>query len=531
MGKKPNIIIVLADDMGFSDIGCFGSEIRTPCLDAMAAQGIRYNHMYNNARCCPSRASLLTGLYPHQAGVGLMMENLGIKEYQGYLNDSCITLAEGVKSAGYQTGMIGKWHVGGGYQKTREALERAGKKGYPTPMQRGFDYFYGTLEGAGNYYNPVTLMENGEWINIRPEDNFYYTEKIGEKACEVLERFSGDDAPFFLYVSFNAPHWPLHAREEDIAAYEGTYLVGWDEIRKRRYQKQLEMGIVKDIWDMSPRDTGSPDWDEIEDKDWEDIKMAVYAAQIEEMDREIGKIREKLTQLELEKDTFILFTSDNGACAEELPEDGWICNFASERTLNGEKVEIGNLSKRRPGKEDTYMSYGLPWANASNTPFRLFKHWIHEGGISAPCVVSWGDNIKNPGRVEETPIHFIDIMPTILELAEAEYPREWKGTPIHPVAGESFLSSVREKWERKRPIFWEHEGNCGVRLGRYKLVRCYPEDFALYDMELDRTELHDISGEHPEIKKELLKAYEEWAQETGVKSREKILEIIKNSEV
>ena len=235
--------------------------------------------------------------------------------------------------------------------------------------------------------------------------------------------------------------------------------------------------------------------------------------------------------MELEKDTFILFTSDNGACAEELPEDGWICNFASERTLNGEKVEIGNLSKRRPGKEDTYMSYGLPWANASNTPFRLFKHWIHEGGISAPCVVSWGDNIKNPGRVEETPIHFIDIMPTILELAEAEYPREWKGTPIHPVAGESFLSSVREKWERKRPIFWEHEGNCGVRLGRYKLVRCYPEDFALYDMELDRTELHDISGEHPEIKKELLKAYEEWAQETGVKSREKILEIIKNSEV
>ena len=213
MGKKPNIIIVLADDMGFSDIGCFGSEIRTPCLDAMAAQGIRYNHMYNNARCCPSRASLLTGLYPHQAGVGLMMENLGIKEYQGYLNDSCITLAEGVKSAGYQTGMIGKWHVGGGYQKTREALERAGKKGYPTPMQRGFDYFYGTLEGAGNYYNPVTLMENGEWINIRPEDNFYYTEKIGEKACEALERFSGDDVPFFLYVSFNAPHWPLHARE------------------------------------------------------------------------------------------------------------------------------------------------------------------------------------------------------------------------------------------------------------------------------------------------------------------------------
>ena len=527
MTNKANIIIMLADDMGFSDIGCFGSEIYTPCLDTMAEKGIRYSHMYNNARCCPSRASLLTGLYPHQAGIGLMMENLGVQEYQGYLNDRCITLAEGVKAKGYQTGMIGKWHVGGGYAKTREALEKAGREGYPTPMQRGFDYFYGTLEGAGNYYNPVTLMENGKWIDIKPEDDFYYTEKIGEKACRTLERFAEDEKPFFLYVSFNAPHWPLHAREQDIASYEGKYMSGWDEIRKSRYRKQVEMGIVKDIWNISPRDSGAPAWDDVPDKKWEDIKMAVYAAQVEEMDRAVGRIQSKLEQLGIADDTFVLFTSDNGACAEELPQDGWILQYASEKTLDGKPIEVGNDTRRRPGGEDTYMSYGLPWANASNTPFRLFKHWIQEGGIAAPCVVSWGKHIENPGRIVDTPIHFVDIMPTVLDLAEAEYPYSRNGKTIYPPAGESFLPRLWTEWKREKPIFWEHEGNCGVRIGKYKLVRCYPEDFALYDMETDRTELTDISEQFPEIRRQMIQAYAEWAKDTGVRDWQEILEIIK----
>lgn len=526
MGNQANIIIMLADDMGFSDIGCFGSEIHTPCLDSMAENGIRYSHMYNNARCCPSRASLLTGLYPHQAGIGLMMENLGVQEYQGYLNHHCMTLAEGVKTAGYQTGMVGKWHVGGGYSQTRKSLEKAGREGYPTPMQRGFDYFYGTLEGAGNYYNPVTLMENGKWLDVKPEDNFYYTEKIGEKACQVLEQFSQKNTPFFLYVSFNAPHWPLHAREEDISAYEGTYLGGWDEIRRRRYSKQVEMGIVKDIWDISPRDRGAPAWEEVKDKEWEDIKMAVYAAQVEEMDRAVGKIREKVEQLGLADNTFLLFTSDNGACAEELPRDGWIMQYASERTLEGRLVEVGNDSRRRPGGEDTYMSYGLPWANASNTPFRLFKHWIQEGGIAAPCVVSWGKHIEGPGRITDTPVHFVDIMPTVLELAGAEYPDIYEGRQIYPPAGENFLPSLKREWRREKPIFWEHEGNCGVRIGKYKLVRCYPEDFELYDMEADRTELTDISNQHPAIRRRLIQEYREWARKTGVRDWQEMQEII-----
>ena len=519
-------MILLADDMGFSDIGCFGSEINTPNLDSMARKGLRYNHMYNNARCCPSRASLLTGLYPHQAGIGLMVENLGIREYQGYLNDHCLTLAEGMKLAGYRTGMIGKWHVGGGYGQDRKRLEMAGQEGYPTPMQRGFDYFYGTLEGAGNYYNPVTLMENGKWIDLKPEDDFYYTEKIGEKACETIDRFAEGEEPFFLFVSFNAPHWPLHAREKDIAKYEGKYLAGWEETRKKRYQKQLEMGIVDDIWDLSPHDAEVPDWEQVEDREWEDIKMAVYAAQIDAMDQAIGKILERLRRWNMEEDTFLLFTSDNGGCAEELPADGWIMNFAQEKTLEGSRVEIGNRSRRRPGKEDTYMSYGLPWANVSNAPFRLYKHWIHEGGISAPCVIQWGTRITNPGRIVKSPIHFVDVFPTLLELAGASYPKEYQGRKLFSLPGESFVSSMNASWERKKPVFWEHEGNCGARMGKYKLVRFYPKAYELYDMEKDRTELNDVSELYPEIKKELQEAYENWAKETGVRSREEIIKMM-----
>lgn len=529
MEQRTNIVLILADDMGYSDIGCFGSEIDTPNLNRMAGEGLLYSHMYNNARCCPSRASLLTGLYPHQAGIGLMQDNLGVKEYQGYLNNRCITIAEGVKSAGYQTAMIGKWHVGGGYSKEREALEQAGKKGYPTPMQRGFDYFYGTLEGAGNYYNPVTLMENGKWIDLKPEDDFYYTEKIGEKACEIVERFSESQMPFFMYIAFNAPHWPLHARERDIEKYEGRYLCGWEEIRRQRYQKQVRLGLVEECRQLSPRDIDAPSWEQVEDKEWEDIKMAVYAAQVDAMDQAIGRILDKFKALGIEENTLVVFLSDNGACAEELPGEGWVTNYASDRTLEGESVEIGNGSRRRPGGEDTYMSYGLPWANASNTPFRLFKHWIHEGGIAAPCIIQWKGNIKDPGRIIREPVHFIDIMPTFLEIADAAYPKKSsEGEKIYPLAGESIIKSFEGAWSRKSPIFWEHEGNCGIRAGKYKLVRKYPDPFELYDMMNDRTELTDLSEELPDVCRQLREMYERWKEANGVLEWETVLEMIEN---
>ena len=531
-GKSPNIILFLADDMGFSDIGCYGSEIPTPNIDAMAACGLRYSQMYNNARCCPSRASLLTGLYPHQAGVGHMTGNIGIPQYQGYLNENCLTLAEGLKRCGYHTAMAGKWHVGGEYGHRKSAWEAAGQEGYPTPMQRGFERFYGTLEGAGNYYNPVTLMEDGKWVTLRPEDNFYYTEKIAEKSCEYIDSFSEDTGPYFLYVAFNAPHWPLHARQEDIRDREGSYLEGWDEIRKRRYRRQVEMGLVKDIWEISPRDGAAPDWNSVEDKGWEDIKMAVYAAQVMEMDRAIGRIMEEVRLHGEEDNTVFLFLSDNGTCAEVLPEDGWVMNFADRETLDGRPVAIGNGARVRPGGEDTYISYGLPWANASNTPFRLFKHWIHEGGISTPFVVQWKNGIRDAGVLRHTPVHFIDIFPTLLQLAGGTYPGENEGKPLIALQGESLVESFtvrdgEQEWERKAPIFWEHEGNCGVRLGRYKLVRKYPGPYELYDMEEDRTELHDISGEEKETARKLKALFYDWMQRTRVKDWDEVLDYMK----
>ena len=515
--KRPNIVLILADDMGYSDIGCFGSEIATPHIDSMAGEGVRFTQMYNIARCCPSRAALLTGLHPHQAGVGHMTGNLGLPEYQGYLNDRCVTVAEALKTAGYKTGMSGKWHVGGEYGRSRHARETVGQTGYPTPMQRGYDHFYGTLEGAANYYNPTTLMEDGRWLEVRQEDDFYYTEKIADKACDMIGDFAGTGDPFFVYAAFNAPHWPLHAREKDIKKYEGTYLCGWDEIRKRRCQRQIEMGLTEDIWDISPRDGDAPPWDSVKDKDFEDSKMAVYAAQVEELDRGVGQILDKLRESGAEGNTMVIFLSDNGGCAEELPPDGWVLNFACDETLDGRKVAIGNGSRRRPGGEDTYMSYGLPWANASNTPFRLFKHWIHEGGISTPCVIQWCDKIKDGGQIKHIPLHFTDVMPTILDAAGARCPETIRGGAALSPEGESFLPALTGDWERTKPLFWEHEGNCGMRQGRYKLVRKYPGDFELYDMQSDRTELHDLAGGKPEIVRSMTQSYQDWALRTHVR--------------
>lgn len=523
--KRPNLILILADDMGFSDIGCFGGEIATPNLDRMAANGLRASQMYNVARCCPSRACLLTGLYPHQAGVGHMTADLGIPAYQGYLNDSCVTLAEALKSAGYRTAMVGKWHVGGAYGRAKSPAEVAGTPGYPTPRQRGFERFFGTLEGAADYYHPQTLMRGEEPVTLGPEDDFYYTEAIGRESCAVVEELAGREEPFFLYMAFTAPHWPLHAREEDIRRYEeaGTYAGGWDATREGRYRRLVEMGLIRDQWEISPRDDEAPDWETVADKTRESLKMAVYAAQVEAMDRAVGQVLDTLRESGAEDNTLLLFLSDNGGCAEELPDGGWVLDYARDTTIDGRPVEIGNGGRSRPGGEDTYMSYGLPWANVSNTPFRLFKHWIHEGGISTPLVAQWKGGIAARGEIIHEPMHFVDVMPTFLELAGAAYPAEYGGRAVRPMQGESFAGAFRGEWRRARPIFWEHEGNCGMRRGRYKLVRKYPGPFELYDIEADRTELRNLAAGLPDVLEEMKRAYAGWAERTEVRDWERIL--------
>ncbi len=516
--KQPNIILMMADDMGFSDIGCYGAEIQTPNLNGMANRGARFTQMYNCARCCPTRASLLTGLYPHQAGIGHMVSDYGIPEYQGYLRDDCVTIAEALKLGGYQTYMSGKWHVGGGYNPLAPETWHPGEPGHPTPCQRGFDRYYGTLDGAGSYFHPHAMLED-DTITY-PESasgDFYYTDAISDRAVAMIEEAAQADAPFFLYVAYTAPHWPLHALPGDIAKYEGQYRKGgWDALRTARHEELKGMGLLSDKWDISPRDAQAPPWEDVKAQDWEDMRMAVYAAQIDRMDQGIGRILAKLRALDIEENTLVIFLADNGGCAELLREDGWCQRYATQ-TPDGKAIHTGNFKNVRPGGPDTFMSYDLPWANASNAPFRLYKHWVHEGGISTPFIVQW-PGVAEAGAIQHAPCHVIDLMATCLDAAGVPYPAEYQGRAITPLEGESLVPALRASgWQRARPIYWEHEGNRAVRDGRWKLVRKYPGTWELYDMVEDRTELNDLSAVNQPRLEAMAQQYAAWAARCNVR--------------
>ena len=511
--SRPNIILILADDLGFSDVGCFGSEIRTPNIDRLAADGLRFTQMYNSARCCPSRAALLTGLNPHQAGVGHMVSDLGVASYQGYLSESCVTIAEVLGADGYRTLMSGKWHVGGQY--SGDAV--AGDAGYPTPTQRGFDRYFGMLGGGGSYFNSPTLMRHDTSISVESTD-FYLTDAISDEAVGMIQDAAPTGEPFFLYVGYTAPHWPLHALEVDIAKYLGSYRGGWDRLRTGRHEQLKGMGLVDSKWEITPRDTDAPPWGDIELKDWEDLRMAVYAAQIDRMDQGIGRIMAKVRELGVEQDTLVMFLADNGGCAEFLQEDPGSSEVSlyAAPTVDGRPIRLGNDPAIRPGPADTFMSYDLPWANASNAPFRRYKHWVHEGGISTPFVMHWPARIKE-GAVVQEPAYLVDITATCIDAASAPYPKEFHGNPITPLEGESLMPAVEgQGWTRAQPIIWEHEGNRAVRLGQWKLVSEYPGPWELYDMIEDRTELNDLAGGDGQRVAEMAKLYNEWAERCGV---------------
>ena len=516
-GKRPNIIVILADDMGFADLGCWGSEVRTPNIDRLAAGGLKFTQMYNSARCCPSRAALLTGLNPQQAGVGHMVASYGTPEYQGFLGENCVTIAEALSAAGYETLMSGKWHVGGPYNLQQPDSWTPGEPGSPTPRQRGFDKFFGTLTGAGNFYNPLTLMEDQTLIQPDSPD-FYYTDAITDHAVRMISENAGSEKPFFLYLSYTSPHWPLHAFEEDIARYEGRYRDGWDALRTARHEEMRSLGLVDRKWEISQRDPDSPAWGDAPNHDWEDLRMAVYAAQIDRMDQGIGRVMDRLAALGEADNTLVMFMADNGGCAEFCAEDSNRANYAQFNTPNvdGSRATVGNIPDLRPGGMDTFQSYDLPWANASNTPFRLFKRWTHEGGISTPLVINWPDRIKSAGTIH-SPAHLIDIMPTCLEAAGAAYPSENDGHAIKPMEGESLVPSFRDaSWERERPIFWEHEGNRAMREGDWKMVAEYPGAWELYNISDDRTELNDRADGENDRLRSMSRDYDEWADRIGV---------------
>ena len=532
MTTRPNIILILADDMGYSDLGCYGSEIRTPNLDRLAASGLRFSQMYNSARCCPSRASLLTGLNPHQTGVGHMVDPLGPTSYQGNLNENCATIAEVLRSSGYGTYMSGKWHVGGRYDLLDDSdwERQKGDAGHSIPTQRGFDRFYGIVAGSANYFFPRLLMEDDRFIEIDP-DGYYFTDAITDNAVKMLDEHAANNAAdrearaaneqdknFFLHVTYTAPHWPLHAHDEDIARYEGAYGHGWDAIRTNRHEQLKASGILSDKWQISPRDASAHAWQQERDKNWEDLKMATYAAMIDRMDQGIGRILDKVRDLGVEDNTLVMFLSDNGGCAEFLAEDTDrpVPSQYSSPNPDGAPVKMGNIPGQRPGPADTFMSYDLPWANASNSPFRLFKRWTHEGGISTPFIISWPDRIKQPGIIHE-PTHISDIAATCIDAGGAQYPNELNGNPITPIEGVSFIDAINAgAWKRDLPIYWEHEGSRAVRIDNWKLVAEVDGEWELYDMDEDRTELNNLVQSNAPQAASMIALYDQWAARCGV---------------
>jgi len=513
--RAPNVLLILADDMGFSDLSCFGSEIRTPHLDALARDGLVFTQAYNCARCCPSRAALLTGVYPHQAGIGDMVQDKGLPAYQGYLRRDCVTLGEVLRGAGYLTGLAGKWHVGGFWSRRPEDRPKwtFGDPRRPLPTDRGFERFYGNPAGGGSYFNVMPLVDQDRIIEV-PE-GFYTSDHYARAALGMMQAAVQAHRPFFVHLCFNAPHWPLHAWPEDIARYRGRYRQGWDAIRTARHEELKGRGVLSRHWAISPRDEQAPPWSDVKLKDWEDARMATYAAMVDRMDQNVGRLVAGLREFGVLDDTLILFVSDNGGSAEFLAENGrreheW------PLTRDGRPVRVGNVPGLEPGGPETFMSYDLPWANASNAPFRLFKHWVHEGGIATPLIAHWPKAAGARGLTHE-PCHFVDLPATILEVCGARYPREFGGQAITPLEGESFAALLRgQTWRRARPMFWEHEGHRAVREGRWKLVRRYPGPWELYDMVADRTELNDLSGRYPAEVARLGGFYEEWAARVGV---------------
>ena len=499
--ERPNIVIILVDDMGFSDIGCYGGEIETPNIDMLAKNGLRFKQFYNSGRCCPTRASLMTGLHPHQAGIGWMTEGPTKKSqttgpYQGYLNKNCVTIAEALKEADYQTLMVGKWHLG--YH---------GKDRWPT--RRGFEKFYGIHAGAAHYFKPsggrgLTLQEDAvDPVSTREGERYYMTDAFTDYASKFVSEVK-KDKPFFLYLAYNAPHWPLHAKEKDIKKYLGKYTRNWENVKKERLKRQQQMGLISPKFTPAPHE--GPDWESLssQEKKLLDLKMAAYAACVDSIDQNIGSFISTLKKNGQYENTIIFFLTDNGACAE-----GGIKGKGKwEQFFDPEANTYGTLR------------YGRVWANVSSTPFRLYKHYTHEGGTATPLVVHWPAGIpkENHNKFIESYGYLPDFMPTCLELAKAKYPGTYQGNSIKAMEGKSLMPYIRmEKKYRDEMIFFEHEGNRAVRQGDWKLVKQIKKPWELFNMKEDRTEMNNLAAEMPEKFSMMKKSWTEWALKNGIR--------------
>jgi arylsulfatase len=482
---RPNIVLILADDLGFSDVGSFGGEIETPRLDRLAAEGVRFTQFYSAARCSPTRASLLTGRTPHAVGIGHLN---GPGTYPGDLDRGTPTLAERLREAGYATYMAGKWHV----------TPWPGP-GHNHPRRRGFDRFYGILASIRSYYNPPSLMRDEQELGP-PAGDYHFTDAVSEEAARFVREHDAT-RPFFLYVAHAAPHWPLHAREADVARHLERYRAGWDAVRRRRHARLAELGLLDAA--LAPRDARVAAWESAQPREWLAHRMAAYAAMVEQMDRGIGRVLDEIERRGMTKSTLVLFLSDNGGCAEEIGPEGRSQHFP-RLTRDGRLVRLGNGVEILPGPEDTYASYGLEWAHASNTPFRLFKSFVHEGGIASPFIVRWPGALP-PGSVSRRVGHVVDLLPTLLAAA---------GAPLPSLEGRDLLAGDPAE---PRTLCWEHEGHRAVRRGDWKLVAVHGGPWELYDLATDRTERSDLAAERPALVRELAALHADWAARNGVK--------------
>lgn len=540
--ERPNIILIMSDDMGYSDLGCYGSEINTPNLDALAQNGLRFTQFYNQGRSCPTRASLMTGLYPHQAGIGWMTAVSHDEDgYKGELNSNCVTIAQVLKESGYSTYMSGKWHL----QNDKHTVLNSPNHNWP--LQRGFDKFYGMLVGAGNYYDPATLCRNNTLITPYTDseykpDNYYFTDAITDNALAYLREDKGE-MPFFMYVAYTTAHWPMHAPEDAIAKYQGKYDKGWDYIRQQRLSSMKDLGVIDSTVAMSPLTADS--WEDEPDKLPMARRMETYAAMIEIMDNGIGRLINELSQKGILENTIILFLQDNGGCAEgigfggpegqtrpiandttdlnPLTREGLQTQVIPSVTREGQIVMAGKMVMAGP--EDTYLAYLKPWAMVSNTPFRKFKKYVHEGGIATPLIIHWPLGISRAGELRDQVGNVIDIMPTLIELAGVEYPKSYNGQNIIPLAGVSLVPALNNRPVASRLLFWEHEMNRAVRMDNWKLVstgklmeggyglwKSYQNgNWELYDLATDRSELKDLSSQYPDIVSMMSAYWENWA--------------------
>jgi arylsulfatase A-like enzyme len=498
--ERPNILVILLDDMGWSDFGCYGSEIPTPHIDELAAGGLRFTQFYNTARCSPTRASLMTGLYPHQAGMGHLDNTIreNSKGTTGRLRNDCVTMGEVLGDAGYFSIMTGKWHMGQWH-----------KENSTPPWKRGFKRSLNSAIGETYFPDQKQRREHGLHLNGKRHelddsifgDNWYGPDLLTEWGLKFVDEAKTSQKPFFWYFAHSSLHFPLQVPQEDIDRHHGKYKAGWDKLRHERHQRQIEMGLVDANWQLAERPPDVPAWDSLNDseKDRFDHIMAIYAAMLDRVDRSVGTLVDGLAQRGVLDNTLILILADNGGNAESGPR--------------------GRLEGDQPGGPQSVVFLGQPWATLANTPFRRYKHFTHEGGISTPLVAHWpaGISKKRNGKLEHQPGHLIDIMPTAVAVSGAAYPSEFNGHAIQPMEGVSLLPAFAgQSLERSEPIFWEHEGNRAVRDGKWKLVMKLRGPWELYDVEADRTESHDLIEEEPKLAKALIAKWEEWAARSDV---------------